>query len=489
MTRLIAGALRWLLQKLGWLAVILAVLLATSWVAGEWHERERLRAELETQAAAVEARRREIEAGLGELDRRIERTERAWQDALGRYADVESQARDARRQADAARQEYLALQRAAAWWDWLVAPQRRIELEQARVRALALERAARAWEETRDRIGPRFRESPAATLHAERDAWQGELAALEELLRTQRERLERDPRERLVSAVRAQLPAALGILLAVMLAPLIVKGLLYFVIAPLAERLPPIRILPGAMADAIDPAPSAVSLPVELHPGEELALQSEYVQSSSRPARKRTRWFLNPALPFSSIASGMFALTAIRPEGDAPTRVMVSSQRDPLAEVALLELPAGAALVLQPRSLAGVVSAVDAPPRITRHWRLASLHAWLTLQFRYLVFHGPCRLVLKGCRGVRAERPEPGQARLVNQAATLGFGAGLDYRVTRCETFVSYYLGREDLFNDLFAGGPGLYVCEELPDAARRAGLGGRGLEGAVDAALKAFGI
>ena len=43
-----------------------------------------------------------------------------------------------------------------------------------------------------------------------------------------------------------------------------------------------------------------------------------------------------------------------------------------------------------------------APANITRHWRLASLHAWLTLQLRYLVFHGPCQLLLKGCRGVRS---------------------------------------------------------------------------------------
>ena len=33
--------------------------------------------------------------------------------------------------------------------------------------------------------------------------------------------------------------------------------------------------------------------------------------SSSQPAIKRTRWFLNPHLPFASLASGMFALTSV----------------------------------------------------------------------------------------------------------------------------------------------------------------------------------
>jgi len=90
---------------------------------------------------------------------------------------------------------------------------------------------------------------------------------------------------------------------------------------------------------------------------------------------------------------------------------------------------------------------------------------------------------------VRAEEPQPSQPRVINQSATLGFSANLDYRVTRCETFVSYLRGKEDLFNDLFAGGPGRFVYEEMPAGGRRGGITGRGLEGLADAVLKAFGI
>jgi len=135
------------------------------------------------------------------------------------------------------------------------------------------------------------------------------------------------------------------------------------------------------------------------------------------------------------------------------------------------------------------VKPAGVPTHITRHWRLGSLHAWITLQLRYLVFHGPCRLLLKGCRGVRAEAPLPDQPRLINQAATLGFSANLEYRTIRCETFVPYLRGQEELFNDLFAGGPGWFVYEEMPGQDRRSGIAGRGLEGVVDAFLKAFGI
>jgi len=540
MSGLLGNTLRWLLQKLWWLLVILAILVVLSWLGAEWERREQARAEIEAQASAVaslrsalarieaDVARREsawnaerdvlrlrLEDELRGLDERIERAERDWSEALGKFADVDRQARDARQRADVARARLDALERASAWWDWLLAREKIAAREQARARYLALDGVARTWEGARDRLAPRFRQSPAAPLQAEkarrsreiaaeleavpadlqalRDARDGkrrEIEAMEGVVAAQRARLAEEPGERLLGAIRAQLPRALWILAGVVLTPALIKAFLYFVLAPLAQSLRPIRILSGERAPEVpSPLGSAVSPPVDVAAGEEILLHPDFVQSSALPARKQTQWFLNARLPLSSLASGLFALIRIRPEGTGPTRVVVSSQNDPLGEIGLVELPPGAAMVVQPRSLAGVVKPVGVPVHITRHWRLGSVHAWLTLQFRYLVFHGPCRLILKGCRGVRAEQPEPGQPRLINQSATLGFSANLDYCNTRCETFVAYLRGKEDLFNDLFAGGPGWFVYEEMPAAGRRTGITGRGLEGVTDAVLKAFGI
>ncbi len=229
---------------------------------------------------------------------------------------------------------------------------------------------------------------------------------------------------------------------------------------------------------------SAVSQPVVLEENQELLVQPEYLQSTSLQARKSTKWLLNARIPFSSLLSGMFMLTRVGPAGAEP--VVISATKDPLSEVGVIDLAEGAAFVCQPRSLAGVIQDGRHPIRITRHWRLWSLHAWLTLQLRFLVFHGPGQLVMKGCRGIRIE--SAGTGRLINQAATLGFSANLDYANTRCETFVSYWAGKEDLFNDLFTGGSGVYVYEEMPDLKRTAGVG-RHLEGFTDAILKIFGV
>ena len=109
------------------------------------------------------------------------------------------------------------------------------------------------------------------------------------------------------------------------------------------------------------------------------------------------------------------------------------------------------------------------------------------MQLRFLVFHGPCRLVLKGRRGVRME--PAGDGRLVNRAATLGFDACVLYSSRRTETFVPYWLGKEDLFNDRFGGVDGSYLYEERPLDRRGNAVVGRGLEGLAEGVLRVFGI
>jgi hypothetical protein len=118
---------------------------------------------------------------------------------------------------------------------------------------------------------------------------------------------------------------------------------------------------------------------------------------------------------------------------------------------------------------------------------VASVSAWLTLQLRFLVFHGPVTLIVKGCRGIRVESAAAGRS--VNQAATIGFSANLAYSVSRYETFMPYLLGKQELFNDNFAGGPGYCIYEESPHFGKRGGITGRGLEGITDTLMKVFGI
>lgn len=302
------------------------------------------------------------------------------------------------------------------------------------------------------------------------------------------DRLDRTSRENLLiaawRAVGEVMPAALLILASAIVAPTVIKAVLFFGVAPFAARRPPIRLLTtdAGQVDAL--ARSAVSHRVAIEPGEELMVRPEALQSTPHHAAKRTRWLLSSAMPLSSIASGMVALTHIRT--DRPDSVLVSATGGPLAEIALIRLQRGSAMVLRPRALRGLLQSASEPVRITRRWRLG-LSAWLTLQFRYLIFHGPCTLIVEGTRGVRLEHAGPGRA--LNQSATIGFSAGLAYGVRRSETFGAYLLGRQALFNDSFQSDAGYHLHEEAPMRTRGGGIWSAGFRGLGDAAFKIVGL
>jgi hypothetical protein len=287
--------------------------------------------------------------------------------------------------------------------------------------------------------------------------------------------------------------AAVVIVAVASLVPLGIKVVLFYVLAPLATRRPGVALLPDSGGRVLVGkdlpgqtlvAASSVSCPVTIDSSNELLVHSEYLQSLPNACKTRTQWILDHRIPLSSIAAGLCVLMRMRAE--TPQTVVVSSTRDPLSEVSLVMIPEGSSVVLLSRHIVGVVQARGAPLRITRRWRLFSLHAWLTLQLRYLLFHGPVTLVVKGCRGVRVEAAESGRS--LNPAATMGFSTNLRYASRRCETLFSYLSGRQPLLNDSFAGGSGYYIYQEMP-YQRRGGIFERGLEGLLDAALKPLGI
>lgn len=293
--------------------------------------------------------------------------------------------------------------------------------------------------------------------------------------------------------VLRQMPLALAILLSGFAMHLLVKALFYYVLAPLAGRCKPIRLAEPAKtgpAPQITSTPSAVSHTVYLAAGQELLLLPDYLQRVSAAALKTTKWLFDWHTPWTCLIAGMVMLTRVR-TGDSDDAIVISSNADALSEVALIAIPAGAALVFQPRALVGVIQQTAAPLRIARRWRLFSVHAWLTMQLRYLVFAGPATLVVKGTRGVRVERAgtaaKAGAARLISQAATLGFSPQLDYSTVRSATFIAYYMDRTALLDDRFEGS-GVYAYAETPQRAL-GGFASRGLEGVVDAVLKVFGI
>ena len=297
-------------------------------------------------------------------------------------------------------------------------------------------------------------------------------------------------RDEFFDSASRQLGTALAIIVAATLAPWLIRGVFYFVLAPLASRCPPFRVGDDESVESMGAgeagpgAESAMSLSILLESGECLAALSEFIHGAPQDASRRTRWLLDWRHPFTSLAAGLFPLEEIR--GDGRPVVMTSTQ-DPLQELARIRVPEGAAMVFKPRGLVGVVHPAGRPPRITSQWRLGSLHAWLTLQLRYLVFHGPVDLVARGCRGVRVEVADGERA--VRQDATLGFSTSLRYSTARSNPAMPYLRGQADLFIDRISGAGGWIAYEVVPRKGRQPGKITSGLEGGIDAVMNAFGI
>lgn len=248
--------------------------------------------------------------------------------------------------------------------------------------------------------------------------------------------------------------------------PTLRKFAFYYAFAPWVERGRAVRLQEAASV-LPEVGPSAVTAEVPVGAGERLWVKERFLQASDESLRRRTRALLDWRIPFTCVATGLVELVELsHPGKEGGHSVTLSRHRDPHCELTLVTLGEGASLILRPSFLAGVLLPADGRCRIRRRWQIFRWQAWLTCQFRFFEFSGPCRLIVAGSRGVRAERlyERAGNvipARRTNQDATIGFTPNLDYRPVRAETFWSYYRGMNPLFDDLFVG-RGIFLCQQV---------------------------
>lgn len=272
--------------------------------------------------------------------------------------------------------------------------------------------------------------------------------------------------------------------------PSIGRLLLYYIFAPLVMLGRPVR-LAAAMSRLPEVAASRVSIDLPLRPEDRLWIKERFLQASDEGLKRRTRFLLDWRIPFTCMASGLIELIEMRNATLDEHRVTLSNQANPHIELALVTLPAGAAIILRPSFIVGALAGGKSRLVIRRRWQLFRWQSWITLQFRFFEFVGPCRLVIAGSRGVRAEvlnlREGRAAARRTNQDATIGFTPNLDYKPVRAETFWGYYRGMNPLFDDLFSG-EGVFLCQEITSEGG-AGSTRKFWSGLRDGALRVFGL
>ena len=281
---------------------------------------------------------------------------------------------------------------------------------------------------------------------------------------------------------------ALLILAALILVPFLWKLVAYYIVAPIAQSAKPILLRADRpQVEEVTVTPSYPAQRISLSEGEVMMTKVGYLQGSMGDFDKGTKWLIDWRYPFSSLAAGLYVLTRIRNTGSDPGQVTLSTQEDATEELAVVDIPEGRIMVFRPHYLVALTHPLGRPPRIRSKWVFWKLHAWVNLQFRYLMLEGPARLVFSAQRGIQVEEVSPSlPGRRVNSHLTVAFSPHLSYSPKRAETFVAYIWGKNALFDDFFQGS-GTVIQQQVSGGKRNAVA--RAWEAMFGAIGKVFGI
>ena len=93
---------------------------------------------------------------------------------------------------------------------------------------------------------------------------------------------------------------------------------------------------------------------IALSEKEELLINQDYFQSNHKELKSKTKFFLFPTRPLTSILSRLFILTQVRVKNSKVQSLTLSSKKDPLEEVMELSIDQNNAFVIHPRSICGI---------------------------------------------------------------------------------------------------------------------------------------
>lgn len=248
-----------------------------------------------------------------------------------------------------------------------------------------------------------------------------------------------------------------GVLIGVsiLIIPIATRTIWFYAVAPFASSAKPVRLArfsrePGLVGSPVFTcSASKRKFDLNIAPNESLFVRAACLQRTQGQTKKRTQIVWKPSAPFISFSARLWELIRVD-GGHAGASASIWSGKDADRQLVCVELRDHPGLVFRPRHLVGVIHEPDML-QLRKRWRLNYLHAWCTLQLRYIVLQGTGRVIFWAMGGIEAMSPTS-RKDCVTQDSVAGFDTQLDYSVRRNETFWHYLRGREPLFDDCFEG-------------------------------------
>jgi hypothetical protein len=265
---------------------------------------------------------------------------------------------------------------------------------------------------------------------------------------------------------------------------LVAAILLYYIWAPWLSRGRTVE-LPSAGPAMPTVSESAVVMDTGVWPGEVLWVKKRFFQGGDAALTRRKRLMLTWRMPLSCLMTGLVGLIELRNgRSDGERRVAFASTEDHFAEFVVVSVPDGSSFMLRAHFLKGIIAGLDQPPVIRRCWRFFRWQSWVTGQFGYIQFHGPCRLIVSCPTALQVETLAPREegkplTQLASEAGVIGLGPRLVFKAVRSAGFMRYCRGESSLF-DMEVTGSGVVLWRDSV---------GRGRDNFIAEVLKVVGL
>ena len=242
----------------------------------------------------------------------------------------------------------------------------------------------------------------------------------------------------------------------VLLTPPLWLIFMYYGVAALIEKFPPIRIKVRDDDGLHEPVfhRAARSITFSIPEGRTFYLRAQGGDwgKERRDTVCRTKFMWRWKAPLVSIASDLVELLAYRSEPGAanPGQVKMTSPKDDEVYIHQIELNGGPGLVLTPRHVIGLTDDVE----VRTVWSF-KLHNLISMRLRHIVFFGTGTIFIIGGRGIDVQRIEPGSHAVhkIEDGVLVGYVPGAAYSLCRTQTFWAYFRGMTSLLDYKLCGG------------------------------------
>ena len=213
----------------------------------------------------------------------------------------------------------------------------------------------------------------------------------------------------------------------VLLTPPLWLVFMYYVVAALVEKFPPIRIKVRDGDGAHEPVfhRSARSITFTIPEGRKFYLRAQGGDwgKERRDVTCRTKFLWRWKAPLVSVAADLVELLAYRGEPGAknPGQIKLTSPKDDEVYIQQIELNGGPGLVLTPRHVIGLTDDVE----VRTVWSF-KLHNLVSMRLRHIVFFGTGTIFIIGGRGIDVQRIEPGSSEVhkIEDGVLVGYVPG-----------------------------------------------------------------